>query len=117
MNPTRSLLTAATLATGLLAAGAVTAADRTVPAASVEVATAVVSYGDLNLDSDRGVERLQRRIVAAANKVCGQPDPRNLRLAAIARQCVDEAIARAVTDVGNTRLAKLNESRSKPLRG
>jgi UrcA family protein len=93
-----------------------TAAERPMDA-SVEVASIAVPYGDLNLDSDPGVQRLQRRLVSAARQVCGRQDPRDLRLAALARECMDAALARAVAEVGNARLARLNAGRSKSLRG
>lgn len=86
-------------------------------AASVQLPSIVVQYGDLNLDSERGVQQLQRRLVAAARQVCGRPDPRKLHLAEVARDCMDAAISRAVSEVGNARLAQINAGRSKSLGG
>ena len=119
MNAPRSLMITASAIAGLFAATNVPAADATtVPSGnSIEVASVVVAYGDLNLDSDQGVAQLQRRLVAAANKVCGRPDPRNLRMVESARACFDAAMVRAVAKVGNERLARLNESRTRALRG
>jgi UrcA family protein len=78
----------------------------------------VVPYGDLNLDTERGAAALQRRLEAAADAVCGRPDPRDLRLAAKARDCRRTAIARAVEDVGSPRLAERHAAgRSRALRG
>lgn len=119
MNAPRSLLITASAIAGLFAATSAPAAEVVTATGgnSVEVASVVVAYGDLNLDSDQGVAQLQRRLVAAANKVCGRPDPRNLRMAEAARDCVDQAMVRAVAKVGNERLARLNESRTRALRG
>jgi UrcA family protein len=107
---------AATAVAGLLTSVAASAAEHT-NTADIEHARVTVHYGDLNLDTDSGVQRLQRRLVAAAREVCGRPDPRNLRLASDARKCFDQAMVRAVAEVGNTRLAQLNAGRGKSLRG
>lgn len=116
--PRTLMITVSTLA-ALLAATAAPAAGRDAApnASSIQVASVVVAYGDLNLDSDQGVARLQRRLVSAANQVCGRPDPRNLRMAEAARECFDAALVRAVAKVGNERLARLNEARTRSLRG
>jgi UrcA family protein len=115
MSMNRTLFAAVATVAGLLSTAA-TAAES--PAAtSVEVASVVVPYGDLNLNSERGVQQLQRRLVAAAKEVCGRHDPRDLRLAGIARDCMDGAISRAVAEVGNARLAQINAGRAKSLRG
>lgn len=107
---------AATAAAGLLTSLAASAAEHA-NTADFEHARVAVYYGDLNLDTDSGVQRLQRRLVAAAHEVCGRPDPRNLRLASEARECFDQAMVRAVAEVDNTRLAQLNAGRAKALRG
>ncbi|MCU0759853.1 MAG: UrcA family protein [Steroidobacteraceae bacterium] len=114
----RTFVATVVVATAGLVASVASATGRpAAAAASVEVSRVVVSYGDLNLDSERGVQQLQRRLVGAAREVCGRPEPRDLRLAARARECADAAIARAVAEVGNARLARLNAGRSKSLRG
>lgn len=93
---------------GLLCTGAATASPAS--SASVEVAQVVVRYGDLNLDSDRGLAALYRRLEAAAVAVCGRPDQRDLRLAGLARDCQRAAMAGAVAKVGVPRLAERHAS-------
>lgn len=110
----RSVLCTATLATLSLGAAAHAAEA---PRTSVDVDSVVVRYGDLNLQDDAGVAQLQRRLEAAAAQVCGRADPRDMKLAALTRQCVDAAVMRAVAEVGSPQLARLNASRARALRG
>jgi UrcA family protein len=113
----RFAASAAIAVAGLMSAGTAVAAT---PAAtrSVEVAQVIVQYGDLNLDTERGTVVLQRRLEAAAHRVCGRPDARDLRRATQARECRQDAIARAVKDVGSPRLAERHAAgRSRALRG
>ena len=63
-----------------------------------------VSFRDLNLESDAGVTRLYVRIRDAARSVCGGVDRALPEEKAAWDQCVDEAIAGAVTQVGSARL-------------
>lgn len=72
----------------------------TLPAAAGE--TRLVRYDDLNLASPAGMERLQRRIDAAARGVCGDENSRRvLGVAAQAgiRACMAEAKAKAARQV------------------
>jgi len=64
----------------------------------------VVQYGDLNLASSKGVERLYQRIVAAANQVCDTGDTRSLQSKALFRICTEQSIGRAVAAVGHPAL-------------
>jgi UrcA family protein len=61
----------------------------------------VVSYGDLNLESDTGAATLLSRIESAARKVCGLDRISVLPLALQyeLQVCANEATARAVNDV------------------
>ena len=68
----------------------------------------VVPYGDLNLGAQQGVDRLYRRITAAAREVCGDAGSLSLAEWAHVRNCVDQSIARAVANVGNRDLAALH---------
>lgn len=115
MSNRRTLIALAAVS-GLLGSFATSAASPA-NAADVEVARVVVQYGDLNLDTDLGLRQLQRRLVAAAREACGQPDARNLQLANRARACVDQAMALAVAEVGNARLAQWNAARGHALGG
>lgn len=64
-----------------------------------------VDYGDLNLATERGARTLLQRITLAADAVCPAADNRDLGRFAAHRLCVRQAIARAVQQVGNARLA------------
>ena len=76
------------------------AAAPTDPSPSVQV-----SYHDLNLATEQGTQALYARIVSAAHKVCEVRDIRILAEFAAASACREQAIARAVRDVNNPRLA------------
>ena len=60
-----------------------------------EVPSVRVSYADLNLSTDFGQDKLQRRISFAANQVCGISDPRDLNLVRAVGECRTETIAEA----------------------
>lgn len=68
-----------------------------------------VRVSDLNLNSDAGIDTLYRRIKSAARRVCNDSvttgDPKSVRHW---WRCYDEAIARAVEQIGNARLAALH---------
>lgn len=49
------------------------------PAAAAEDVSVVVSYADLNLSAPAGTAALDRRIEAAADKVCERPSVRELK--------------------------------------
>jgi UrcA family protein len=61
-----------------------------------------VRYGDLDLSSAAGVERLKRRVIRAAKQVCGDYGSRELQLSASYQHCVIEASDRALKTVGVT---------------
>lgn len=55
--------------------------------------TMFVSFADLNLNSDRGVDILDRRIRHAAEQVCGGQPQGNLLFGGPMRQCQRETLA------------------------
>lgn len=60
----------------------------------------VVHYGDLDLASDQGRDKLDRRINYAAEKICGSnKDYRELSVKAKAKVCRNETIARTNAQV------------------
>lgn len=59
-----------------------------------KVATERVFFGDLNLASEKGQARLDRRIQTALRRVCGDPADRIVRAGAQARACMVEGRAR-----------------------
>ena len=93
---------------GVMAAGAAGAATP-----DSDVPSVVVKFDDLTLDTDGGVNRLYRRIVFAAKQVCPDGDMRDLRSHQQAEQCRKQAVARAIQQIDNPRLAALHAVRSK----
>jgi UrcA family protein len=83
-----------------------TVADDSAPAVHV-------SYGDLNLASDRGTKVLYTRIVSAARAVChaDEVDIRELAALSSERSCERQAIEHAVSDVHSAKLATLSAAR------
>src|SRR4030095_3278225 len=65
-----------------------------------DVRQQVVSYADLNLDSETDAATLLSRIESAARKVCGvNLTPVPIELQYHLRMCAEDATARAVADV------------------
>jgi len=87
--------------TACMAVGLASVAHGATPEAAPSV---TVSFGDLNLASAKGVDTLYARITAAAHQVC-DGDIHDLNTYAIARACVRQAIANAVRDLPDTRVA------------
>jgi UrcA family protein len=73
----------------------------------IEGSSAVVKFGDLNLQNPDGVEALYKRIQRAANKVCGDPRDIHTFPDLARRECVERAVAKAVSDVNNRHLTAL----------
>ena len=81
----------ALFATALVLAAPVSAEPPEAPAAP----QAVVSFSDLDLATDRGVEQLNRRILAAARTMCpNDPGLAELTRHRIAIECIAETRAR-----------------------
>jgi UrcA family protein len=106
----RSIL-ATSLATALIGLSVTGhAADQTGP----RPPSTVVHYGDLDLTSAQGVQRLYQRIVGAAKEVCNGWSDRELNEYARHRICIQESTSRAVAAVGKPALAALHAAKSGP---
>ena len=69
----------------------------------------LVEYDDLSVDSEKGRAKLERRIEAAAEKVCGaNPGSRSLGMKSGERACMAKATSEARTAV----LAKIEQRTS-----
>jgi UrcA family protein len=68
---------------------ALAALASTVPSSAIAggPTTEKVPYGDLNLASEDGVKALDRRLDRAVERVCGEPQVRNLALQRRIEQC------------------------------
>ena len=73
------------------------------PAAEVPVRR--VSFGELDLTKEAGVESLYARLRNAAEEVCGRADIRNLASVTLQRTCVRRALDRAVEDAHSEQLS------------
>jgi UrcA family protein len=84
------------------------AGDRGVPA-NAEIHSTTVSYGDLDLSREAGVNSLYTRLRAAASDVCGpKGDGRNLVMRFYWRQCYDNALDTAVQKVAHVGLSEVH---------
>lgn len=72
-----------------------------------------VRFGDLNLDTQQGLDRLNTRIVSAVLLVCGQSDNRQLREYGMMRDCREASMTRAFAD-RDTVLAARMAARGQP---
>lgn len=93
-------LGALTTAALLAPAGVASAAE---PSVGVLQATVYYSYQDLA--TDQGTRALYARITSAARAVCPGYDSEDLAAFADSRQCQRQAVARAIRQIGNGRLA------------
>jgi UrcA family protein len=84
-------------------------------AADSDVRSITVKYGDLNLSSPQGAATLYGRIAQAARAVCDSSDGSRWSVLAM-HECVNKAIADAVTKVGQPQLIALyNAKNPRPL--
>jgi UrcA family protein len=67
----------------------------------------LVSYKDLSLTTSAGAETLYKRIQAAAGRVCGSAELRELGKMVARKHCIDDAISRAVASVNSPVLTSI----------
>ena len=75
-----------------------------------DVNSVTVSFADLNLSNDSGVETLYQRLKTAARRSCGTVSVRQLNLFRLTKECVKKALAEAIDSIDNERLNKLHSS-------
>ena len=61
--------------------------------------TKVVSFADLNMNSDAGIRVLHNRLRMAAKQVCIPLTGKSLRQIDVSRKCFDQAIAQSIKQV------------------
>jgi UrcA family protein len=66
---------------------------------AAEVQQQAVPYGDLDLETAKGLETLNSRIAAAVRNVCMHSDPRQRFSMLTTRQCREDAEDRAMADI------------------
>ncbi|GGB95689.1 hypothetical protein GCM10011494_12710 [Novosphingobium endophyticum] len=89
---------AAAIALAVLATSTASSGDVVVKDASLaDLPYREVRFNDLNLDNQKGIDRLNTRIVRAVREVCGRADNRLLSLMSDIRDCRDQSLQRAFT--------------------
>ena len=71
-----------------------------------------VSVADLNLQSDKGLRQLNNRIKRAARNACNYKSLREagtLRVAQLSKQCVDDALRGAYSQLDSELLARIQD--------
>jgi UrcA family protein len=99
--------------TALLAAGVVLFAGVATgatarPAETREYDKTVVSFGDLNLDSQQGTKALYARLRNGAEGVCASVEGRDLFFRRLWQTCFDQAVSAAVVEVNRPGLTSLH---------
>ncbi len=110
MAQTTTILIA--LALGL--SGAALAGEPEMTLNELDQRTITVQFNDLNMDHADGVATLERRLVAASHRVCGQPQgrrSRNLALAQKRQVCYNRTISTALDNEFFASIDKKTRSR------
>ena len=96
----------------LLSSVAVLGSSLAMAGDEVVVKTETVKYGDIRLISAVGAAVLYGRLASAAERACGGPlETVPLVQRQRFKQCVDDAVAKAVADVNNPMLSWYRESK------
>lgn len=82
----------------------------TAAAGSPSARVVAVRYGDLDLASQQGRQKAYSRLRAAARRVCGYYDPRDIEARLRWRTCYRATLDDAVTRLGNAELAALHDA-------
>jgi UrcA family protein len=95
-----------TLLLGCLAA----TANATTTATAESVRQAVVSYSDLDIETEVGAKTLLRRIQSASRRVCGvlEAGVMAIEFRAPLHRCAEQATARAVADLDARTIVVVN---------
>jgi UrcA family protein len=105
----RASAAAAVAVLGLMAGGAASAAG-------VDAARGpgvIVRYGDLDLNSVSGAERLYSRLQQAALEFCPAVDPREVQRHRAWVQCQDAVVEQAVARINSPKLAGVYAARTR----
>jgi UrcA family protein len=73
-----------------------------------DLPSVIVKYGDLNLNTQAGIKNLHSRLRYAAEQVCSPLNSRVLGLRDQYEQCVSDAVAQSVAEVGNPNLSNFH---------
>jgi UrcA family protein len=97
-------------AMGALAAAALSGSSTIAAAAepALEVPQTTLHYSLRDLSTDQGTRALYQRIVSAARSVCPGWNSLDLDEFAASTECQSAAVARAISEIGNARLATVH---------
>jgi UrcA family protein len=98
--------------TAVIAASGIGLASIAGAQSSDQAPTLVVHYSPASLDTDSGVRHLYGRLVSAAEKVCVEPQVGRFPSEAVIA-CRKQAVANAVAQIHNSRLAELSSGLTK----
>jgi UrcA family protein len=112
LTPHASFRSRALAAAGAITASVMFAATALATAAvpTVRPPQTIVHYGLRDLRTPQGVHTLYERIMSAARRVCPGYDSQDLDAYAYSRACQRQAVAQAVHQIGNRRLAAAYQS-------
>lgn len=79
--------------------------------------SAIVAYGDLNVDSQLGAKVLYTRLRNGAEDVCSSFEGRDLFFKRLWKTCFDQAVAAAVAQVNRPGLTTLHNQTINRLKG
>jgi UrcA family protein len=105
----RSISTAGSLAASFLVFATAVMGGQVLAAEVPRYDTAIVSYGDLNLESKPGARALYARLRNGAEDVCSSFEGRDLMFKRLWQTCFDQAVAAAVVKVGRSELTSLHD--------
>ncbi len=77
----------------------------------------IVTYGDLNLDSQPGAKALYARLRNGAEDVCSSFEGRDMFFKRLWQTCFDQAVAAAVVQINNPGLTTLHNQTVNRLKG
>jgi UrcA family protein len=100
------------IALAAIACGIALTTSATADQRNGEPLTKVVSYADLNLNSEAGARTLHGRLRMAATHVCSPFRGNSLRENMKWRECFDSALARSIADVDQPMLTAYHLSRT-----
>lgn len=75
----------------------------------VDIQSVRVSFADLNLANEEGQNTLYQRLRGAADEVCGEVQSKAAAEVRQKRECYEDALNRAIHDVGNEDLSSLHQ--------
>ena len=105
---TQSISAASILAATFLVLSGPAIGNKALAAETSQYDTAIVAFGDLNLESQQGLKVLYARLRNGAEDVCSSFEGRDLFFKKVWQTCFDRAVGSAVAQVNRTDLTALH---------